>query len=154
MNIIFLDVDGVLNSIKKLTEMFNINKRPYSGYDYPFDDDCLNNLKRIVEETNSYIVITSTWRMHEIGKTILLNELKKYGLDKRVIGYTDILHKSREEEILKYLERLGNNISIIILDDDNDFKVLEEYLIQTDYEYGLTEKDADLAIKKLSKKYR
>ena len=152
MKIIFLDVDGVLNSIKNLINVSNKNHRPYSGYDYPFDEKCLKNLKRIVDETNAYIVITSTWRMHEIGKSILLNELKKYGLDERVIGYTDILHQSRGEEILRYLDKLGENIIFIILDDDNDFKSLDDYLIQTDYQYGLTEKETKLAIKKLNKK--
>ncbi len=152
MKLIFLDVDGVLNWIEDLIDGSNNNRRPYSGYDYPFDPKSLNNLKRIVEETDAYLVITSTWREHEIGKSILLSELKKYGLDERVIGYTEILHTSREEEILKYLEKLGDNISIIILDDFNDFKMLEEYLIQTNYRYGLTEKDAELAIKKLKRK--
>ena len=38
MNIIFLDVDGVLNSTSHLKVMCEKNKRPYSGYDYPFDE--------------------------------------------------------------------------------------------------------------------
>ena len=152
MNIIFLDVDGVLNSIKGLIESYQINKRPYSGYDYPFDERCLNNLKRIVLETNSYLVITSTWRMHEIGKSILLAKLKEYELDTRVIGYTDILHKRRGEEIKAYLNKLDKEVNYIILDDDNDFESLEEHLIQTNYEVGLTEKDQEEAVKKLLKK--
>lgn len=151
MNIIFLDVDGVLNSTKKLKEMYYQNKRPYSGFDYPFDEGCLNNLKRLVDETNSYLVITSTWRMHEIGKNILLNELKKYGLSERVIGYTDILHKSRGEEIKLYLDKLNQDVNYIILDDDNDFLGLEEYLINANYEVGLTEEDTINGIKKLKK---
>ena len=152
MNIIFLDVDGVLNSVQNLKEMYYKNKRPYSGYDYPFDEQCLNNLKRLVFETNSYLVITSTWRMNEMGKNILMNELKKYELDTRVIGYTDILHQPRGEEVKAYLNKLDKNINYVILDDDNDFQGLEEFLIQTNYEVGLTDKDRDEAVKKLMKK--
>ncbi len=152
MNIIFLDVDGVLNSIRGLKDTYAVTRRPYSGYDYPFDIRCMYNLKHLVEETNSYLVITSTWRMHEIGKSVLLNELKKYGLDSRVIGYTDILHRSRGEEIKDYLSKLDVNVNYIILDDDNDFEELEEYLIQTSFETGLTSENVDLGIKKMLKK--
>ncbi len=151
MNIIFLDVDGVLNSISHLKEEYHKNKRPYSGFDYPFDERCLNNLKRLVEVTNSYLVITSTWRMHEIGKNILLHELKKYDLDKRVIGYTDILHRPRGEEVKLYLDKLNQDVNFIILDDDNDFVGLEKYLIKTNYEIGLTDEDVIDGIKKLTK---
>lgn len=150
MNIIFLDVDGVLNSINALKEAYYKDKRPYSGYDYPFDSKCLNNLKYLVYKTNSYLVITSTWRMHQEGREILLNELKKYDLDTRVIGYTDVLHQSRGEEIKAYLEKLGKDVKYIILDDDNDFEGLEDYLVQTDFLDGLTEEDRDYGIKKLT----
>jgi len=151
MNIIFLDVDGVLNSIKKLKEMYYKNKRPYSGFDYPFDEECLNNLKRLVLETNAYLVITSTWRKFENGKDILLRKLKDYDLDKRVIGYTDVLNKSRGDEIKEYLKTLDNSINFIILDDDTDFLGLENHLIKTNYEVGLTKENTDDGIKKLIK---
>jgi len=151
MNIIFLDVDGVLNSLEYLKEQYYNNKRPYSGFDYPFDSKCLNNLVNLVNKTDAYLVITSSWRMHEIGKSILLNELKKYNLDIRVIGYTDILHKSRGEEIKAYLDKLDKDIKYIILDDDSDFLGIEDHLIKTNYEFGLTEQDTNEAVKKLVK---
>ena len=49
--IIFLDVDGVLNSINKLIEVYKLTGKSHSCYDYPFDDNCLEYLKYIVEET-------------------------------------------------------------------------------------------------------
>ena len=104
MNIIFLDVDGVLNSIQSLKKAAIKNKRPYSGYDYPFDEKCLKNLKTLVDKTDSYIVITSTWRYDERGKKILLDKLREYNLDMRVVGYTSRLNKPRGEEIKAYLE--------------------------------------------------
>lgn len=151
MNIIFLDVDGVLNSISGLKEAYKINKRPYSGYDYPFDAKCMNNLKELVEKTNAFLVITSTWRKDELGKNILLYELKKYGIDNRVIGYTSVMRQSRGEEIKEYLKKLNEEVNFIILDDDGDFDDLEKHLINTDYEVGLTEEKKDIAIKKLTR---
>lgn len=151
MNIIFLDVDGVLNSIRKLKEEYYKNKRPYSGFEYPFDEVCLNNLKELVKKTDAYIVITSTWRMSDVGKNVLLQELKKYNLDDRVIGYTDILHSPRGEEVKSFLSKLNKNINYVILDDDRDFDGLEEYLIKTDNRVGLAKENVKDAIKKLTK---
>lgn len=152
MNIIFLDVDGVLNSLNYAKEIYKKEGIPHSGYDFPFDPKCLNNLKTLVLETNAYIVITSTWRMHEIGKAILLSELKKYGLEDRVIGYTDVLHLTRGEEIKKYLIDHNIQTNYVILDDDNDFGELENNLIETKFETGLTQDNVNEGIKKLSKK--
>lgn len=45
MNIIFLDVDGVLNSVNKLIETYKRTHKPHSGYSYPFDEVCLENLQ-------------------------------------------------------------------------------------------------------------
>ena len=78
MNAIFLDVDGVLNSINKLKEVYNKTKKAHSGYNYPFDENALENLKEIVIKTNSKIIITSTWRKNRLGKMILLKKLKDW----------------------------------------------------------------------------
>ena len=37
MNIIFLDVDGVLNSVNKLIETYNKTQRSHSVYSYSLD---------------------------------------------------------------------------------------------------------------------
>ena len=150
MNIIFLDVDGVLNSMDSIEQV--TNRRPYSGYDYPFDNKCLSNLKRLVLETNAFIVLISTWRLERVGRDILFSELRKYRLDTRVIGCTENLNKSREDEIKAYLEILDENINYIIIDDDMIYPNLEEYLVKTDFRNGLTEEDTDVGIKKLTKK--
>ena len=151
MNIIFLDVDGVLNSLDYAKKLYEKDHIPRSCYKFPFDPRCLNNLKILVELTNSYLVITSTWRMSNIGKDTLLFELKKYGLDDRVIGYTDVLHTNRGQEVSKYLESLDKDVSFIILDDDCDFDGLEEYLIKTSFKNGLTEDNVKLGVRKLLK---
>ncbi len=146
MNIIFLDVDGVLNSILKDKDHYG-DKRPYTDYTYPFNDDCLCNLSLLVKETNSFIVITSTWKNDKLGKQILLANLRRYNLDNRVVGYTNNLNKSKLEEIKDYLEILDENINYIIIDDENDFDELKEHLIKTDYELGLTKEIVDEAKK-------
>ena len=104
MNIIFLDVDGVLNSAKELSEG-------------PFSKISLSVLKRIVDETNAKIVVISSWRLLEFSRKILLSELEKYHLKESVIGMTPHLTSNREE-IMTYLKSNEfSNLNFIILDD-------------------------------------
>lgn len=152
MNIIFLDIDGVLNSHRKLKEVYKKTHKPHSGYNYPFDELCLENLKTLVEATNSKIVITSTWRKDKEGREKLIQALKEYELDQRIIGYTPILNKTRGIEIKAYLSTLDHQPNFIILDDDTDTEELTEYLIKTNIQVGLTKENIEEAIIKLTKK--
>lgn len=152
MNIIFLDIDGVLNSHRKLKEVYDKTHKPHSGYNYPFDEVCLANLKTLVEATNSKIVITSTWRKDKEGRDKLIQTLKEYELDKHIIGYTPILNQPRGIEIKEYLSTLEHQPNFIILDDDTDMEELQEYLIKTNISVGLTKENTEEAIIKLTKK--
>ena len=53
INIIFLDIDGVLNSKQTLERC-----GPYIG----IEDQKLELLKELIEKTKAYIVLTSTWK--------------------------------------------------------------------------------------------
>lgn len=152
MNIIFLDIDGVLNSHRKLIEVYKKTHKPHSGYNYPFDEICLNNLKRLVDITNSKIVITSTWRTDEEGRKKIIETLKAYSLDQHIIGYTPILHQKRGIEIQAYLSTLDTIPNFIIIDDDTDMENLTEYLVKTNIQVGLTKENIEEAIIKLTKK--
>lgn len=152
MNAIFLDVDGVLNSINKLKEVYYKTKKAHSGYNYPFDENALENLKEIVIKTNSKIIITSTWRKNRLGKMILLKKLKEYGIDDKVIGYTDVMNDNREVEIKEYLRRNPNIKNFIIIDDSSKLVDLIDRLVKTDINVGLTKENKDEAIKKLEKR--
>ena len=64
MKIVFLDVDGVLNTMDSLGEAeddsdFLFDKKSGS----PLEKRCLNNLIQILLKTGAKIVVTSTWRM-------------------------------------------------------------------------------------------
>lgn len=152
MNIIFLDIDGVLNSHRKLEEVYNKTHKPHSGYEYPFDEICLNNLKKLVEITDSKLVITSVWRKDEEGRVTLTKALKEYELDQYIIGYTPILGKKRGIEIQAYLDQLDYTPNFIILDDNSDMEELINYLVKTNIKVGLTESNVEEAIIKLTKK--
>ena len=153
MNIIFLDVDGVLNSVNYLMKIYKKTNKPHSGYSYPFDPDCLNNLEELIKETNSNLVITSTWRKSKEGKEKLLNKLQEYDLDKLIIGYTPVLNSSKEDEIQEYIinHNFDSTTNFVILDDCHDMGELSPNLVSTNSQVGLTKKDVEKAINILNK---
>lgn len=140
MNIIFLDVDRVLNSAKELSEG-------------PFSKISLNVLKRIVDEINVKIVVISSWRLLEFSRKILLSELEKYHLKESVIGMTPHLTSNREE-IMTYLKSNEfSNLNFIILDDQViEYQDLEEHVIKIDPYFGLNEENLETCIHLLTSK--
>ena len=150
MNIIFLDVDGVLNSTNNLIKVYQKTRKTYSGYNYPFDELCLENLYELVTKTQSKLVITSTWRKDEEGKIKLLEILSHYQLEDMVIGYTPVLNSTRGAEIKAFLQELDGHHNFIILDDDSDMENLAQYLVKTKMQTGLTKENVSLGIKKLT----
>lgn len=156
MNIIFLDIDGVLNSTNKLIEVYNKTGKPHSGVSYPFDERCLENLKKLVTETHSKIVITSTWRKYEEDMKVLLNVLDNYNLKEEIIGYTPVLYQKREYEIKEYLSKLSELPNFVIIDDIRDMGELSKYLVVTSPQTGLTSENVEDAknILKSKTKYK
>jgi hypothetical protein len=181
MKIIFLDVDGVLNS-DSFAYGFDPETHKRRGYGGHFkesatptienviwDIKCINALKRIVETTGALIVISSTWRVFfSVEKFCEMFAL--YGWEKApIIGKTDDLGKEkpysralRGLEVNKWLASriLADEIGqfdfplvekYAIIDDYSQFLPEQyEFFVQTDPEVGLTEEDADIAIKILN----
>jgi len=125
MRVIFLDIDGVLNS----RQSFRYNMRTYKD-EIRWDNLCIYacfNLKTILEIYKDVsIVVSSTWR---IGKSIeSLNELLLYNnaLPLRwrevncVISKTPYLGSIRGLEIQKWLKDNSEVEDFVILDDDGD----------------------------------
>lgn len=147
MKVIFLDIDGVLNS----DEWHKSNKKkPISPY-------CVSFLNKIINATNAKIVISSAWRVSMQGT---LSHLKKAGLAGEVIGSTPIFmmdewrkDKSRGAEINQWLRDNASKIdNYVILDDRDDFTYDQSlHAVKTNYIIGLTENDADKAIEILNK---
>ena len=94
MNIIFLDIDGVLNSHRKLKEVYEQTHKPHSGYNYPFDEICLENLKTLDGFNTPVIMMTAS------SKDEVQNKLDTYGFD----GYlSKPFNKKDLEEIFETL---------------------------------------------------
>jgi len=130
MKVIFLDVDGVLNSeywYKK-----NHEKHPeLCRVDTAIDPRYVRNLRKIVKRTGAKIVLSATCRgVVRKDKTHYLHKiLKKYGLE--IYDYTLRLSGERGYEIQDWLDKHKDVTNIVILDDDSDMLHLSKYLVQT-----------------------
>ena len=87
MKVIFLDIDGVLNTGKYITWLFEVKKQPISGKRIPLDPDAVLNLNMLTMFPNTFIVVSSTWRF---GENILSMQkiLSDNGVRGQVYGLT------------------------------------------------------------------
>ena len=135
MKAIFLDIDGVLNS-NEHTAFIKSFITYGDNMIEPFDDECLYNLKYIVDETDAKIIITSIWRLFPDYLYILMNKLEEYGLDKNVISLTTSnKYKDKLQEIAVKLKKLGIT-EYVVLDNDKTL-ILHNFLISYYNQYHI-----------------
>jgi HAD domain in Swiss Army Knife RNA repair proteins len=143
MKIIFLDIDGVLKN----------RAFPHGN---SADPVCVSLLNQIVEKTNAYFVISSSWRTGS-SLSVLKDMLDAWGVvPGRLIDKTPCFkwECKRGDEIQAWLaareEQRGDVEKFIILDDDTDMIHLLPHLVKTTFQFGLTEETASIAIQKLN----
>lgn len=159
MKVIFLDIDGVLNSAQSANFWYsktaNNVKHPIledwsaTLEEYQTSDFCPISVTNLCEALSLLpeikIVISSTWRL---SKSV--EDLKKIFspwpiIANKIIDKTPCLRlQERGDEIKAWLDehkkhcKVDDQISdFVIIDDDNDMNVLEQYLIRTDSNVGL-----------------
>lgn len=161
MKVIFLDVDGVLNSM----DWFEKTKGA-KGY-REINPQKVEFLKEIVEKTNAKIVLSSTWRGLAKSETeeehpmysYLVDTLRKYGME--IYKHTPYIGQNRPKEIKSWLEKnTAEGIeSFVSLDDDfseEDYKEygIQSFLVKTSFyekEGGLRQEHVERAIEILNK---
>ena len=169
--VIFLDVDGVLNSSRTLYE------------DISLEDYLISNLKELVDKTGAKIILSSSWRLSTDAVATLMDKLDKFGLV--ISGMTcdgvdldwlekyefDVTKKyldtkfdydenrqikithDRGAEIFKWLHDHDDCAYVILDDEIEDIKPYfsESVIVKTSYKTGLTKEDVKKAIQILNK---
>ena len=176
MKVLFLDIDGVLNSenwlgyrlyciknnmFNEVINFVNTNDERIKYKLSMIDDRAIANLNRIIEETGCKVVLSSSWRSSIESENIFTqNLLKLKGFKYEFYDVTPRLWFSdfsirRGEEIKFWLDKESEKHEIesfVILDDDSD--MLPEQMnnfIHVDGQVGLTDRDVLTAIKILNK---
>lgn len=141
MKVLFLDIDGVLNS--------NGTIRAF-GFDF-IDPHLVDLVGVIVDQTDAKIVLSSTWRLSPEDKKLVEDALTRAGLS--LMDCTPNLcgngkWVSRSEEIKKWLSE--NPVDkFAILDDFEDAEIPGSFF-KTDDDVGLTKAIALEVIKHLN----
>lgn len=123
--IIFLDIDGVLNSLEYFDQLKNADQSKKIEKYQELDVEKVRLLAEITANTGAEIVLSSTWR--DIGRKegkrdhpmyqYLVDTLAEFGL--KIIDHTPYLDYDRPREIKEWLNRQEDkDIHFVSLDDD------------------------------------
>lgn len=124
MKVIFLDVDGVLNSDEYFDRIQNLD---IEGIESEIDINKVKLLKKAVDATGARVVLSSSWRYTK-NALALKKLLADYGI--RITDLTPVVENKRGLEIIKWLENNDNVEEFVILDDE----------VFDSYDSGLMEK--------------
>jgi len=157
MKIIFLDIDGVLNSNAWFkSEEYNIKAKNMSFPDTHLDKKCIFNLNYLCNLSGADIVISSTWREFDY----CASALRRNGVTGNIIGTTPCLRKklenglyigkTRGEEIQAWLDNNGYEFYVIIDDCSDMLRSQKKYFVQINGTVGLTKNNVLQALKILN----
>ena len=135
-NIIFLDIDGVLNDGDYIEKCYERHQQPMSMDFVPFNPRSLDNLRKIYDS----ILDNDNETLDEQAHYIVNARLAEYGI--YVKETTPYINQHRGTEIIKWLEDHNHLDSpFVILDDDSfDIKCFEElkpHFVHTSFKRGL-----------------
>jgi hypothetical protein len=134
MKVLFLDIDGVLNSMR--------TAKAFDGYPWNakslenFDKVAIGLIQLLCEETGCFVVLSSTWRLGPNWKD-LASQLSLPIIDRTPSNVT--LSGYRGEEIKRWLEENPLVTQYAIVDDSTE--ILPEqlpYFVKTNAEDGLS----------------
>ena len=159
MKVLFLDIDGVINSMAWLKEekpdqprIVGFRQKWQQIAENAFDPKCVARIDSIVARTDCVICISSSWRK-EYPLTQLDRMLRYRGLNgQRIVGCTPSLKHTtpgsqRGDEIQHWLSLHGLGPELaVVLDDDNDMGPVLHRHVQTDCEVGITDDDVERAV--------
>jgi hypothetical protein len=137
--VLFLDLDGVLNTID--SRDCNMSA---------FDPNLVDNLYTILQTTGARIVVSSSWRFggYHIGSDIYKafsnackcldnGKIKLSTIMDSIVGVTIDAPCSREQEVLYYVEEFDIKKFVALDDMDTHFPSNPNWLILTDDRDGL-----------------
>lgn len=146
MNIIFLDIDGVLNSHDWFERRGKLSPDATRDefYAHDFDPEAVARFRMLAMDTNAEIVLSSTWRLHEDNR----DAVRKYVMEFRDIT-PECDSRIRGAEIYMWIQKNipydeRKNLKYAIIDDDSDMLLWQkDDFFQTSFKTGLTDEVCD-----------
>ena len=154
MKVIFLDIDGVLNSDEYVDR---VKKSDIQGIERDIDIEKVKLLKRAIDETGAKVVLSSSWRYTK-NASYLKELLANYGIR---LDSTPYIQDKRGLEIKKWLSE-NQGVEDFLIIDDEIFDSFDEELMKKLVKIsngngrsigeGLLPKDVDEIIERLGRK--
>ena len=157
MKVIFLDIDGVLNSRKYIN---SLGDGLFDNPTYQMDPVAVARLNVITNATKAKIVVSSSWRlpflMHPTPLPALQACMQSYGITGDIIGMTceraNAVRNRRGKEIQIWINDHYNDIEkFVIIDDDTDMGRIRTHQVVTKFEDGLLDFHVDRIIEILGR---
>lgn len=154
-NLLFLDLDGVLNTKTHLEYLHRMGLKSRDQYGHIFDPFCVHNLNELIKQTGGKIVISSSWRLS--GFENLQEMWQERELPGEIIGITPVLMLTgceykcpRGMEIYTWMEDRKNTLEVknyVIIDDFSDmlYEQRNNY-VQTTWNNGFGENELKQAL--------
>lgn len=149
IKVIFLDIDGVLNSYD-----WRLKNKEKNNEIKCLDDRAIKILAEIVKTSGAKIVLSSSWRTKDADDVYMKILKSKFeNLSITIFSETGYCRKKypRGWEIREWLKnnrKIYNIVSFVIIDDDSQGisshkKTLLPYYVKTSFKDGLKEKHID-----------
>lgn len=118
--VLFLDFNGVMDTAYYDLYLIKHGMAEKDRFGVVFDPDCVSNLWKVIEKTDSDIVVSSTWK-HFMSMSDFHEMWKYRKLPGKVIGMTPNVADKRGDQIDAWLNehRVDNYVIIDDLDADN-----------------------------------
>lgn len=162
--IIFLDIDGVLNSNRYFeSEEYIAASGNLSDaqvmlikHELHLDPEAIKLINELVDTSGAEVVISSTWKIkYDVDE--LNKMLGDRGATFKAVGRTPQVqhrfseHVPRGKEIQAYLDSLTEKPdTFVIIDDRDDMNQLFKYLVKTGWQNGFMRHHLDKALKILN----
>jgi hypothetical protein len=159
--IVFLDIDGVLNTRDWHSRM--TKDTPRDEFGWVFDPVAVENLAHIINETGANIVVSSSWKYLGMTKLKEMWDIRNLPGDllditPNTISDEILLNANLDEielgvcrgnEIKEWLSKHKGEVSNYVIIDDFDDLLPEQmcHAVITNTLIGITESDAEKAIK-------
>ena len=165
MKVVFLDLDGVLNTEDYFASLKDKGLPTEDSFGNLFSPEAIENLRKIIEAMDAQIVVSSSWRfaglgtlkqmwkerslpgnLYDITSLNVADDYIRAHMEDQSFDFYEAMTSAREMEISAWLQEHPEVTNYVILDDLESFRQPEAHLVQINPKTGIATDDAERVI--------